>query len=56
MQRAAVQQYGSSATVVLTVDHLYGWKASVGGRLYGIDMKRAVADQWGKRPRKPRAG
>lgn len=47
VNRAAQQQYGSLATAVLTVDHLYGWKASVGGRLYGIDMKRAVADQYG---------
>ena len=47
VNRAAQQQYGSLATAVLTVDHLYGWKASVGGRLYGIDMARAVADQYG---------
>jgi len=47
VNRAAQQQFGSSATAVLTVDHLYGWKASIGGRLYGIDMARAVADQYG---------
>jgi hypothetical protein len=47
VNRAAQQQFGSSATAVLVQDHLYGWKASVGGRLYGIDMARAVADQYG---------
>lgn len=43
VNRAAQQRYGASATAVLTVDHLYGRKASVGGRLYGLDMQRAVA-------------
>jgi hypothetical protein len=47
VQRAAQAQYGSSATAVAIVDHLYGWRAQVGGQLYSIDMARAVASQYG---------
>jgi hypothetical protein len=44
---AARQQYGSAATVVTVSNHLYGWRAVVGGRRYSIDMQRAVRDQFG---------
>ena len=47
VNRAAQQQYGASATAVMVMDHLYGWKASVGGQLYAIDMARAVEMQYG---------
>lgn len=45
--RAARDQYGSSATIVLQCEHLYCWKAKVRSTLYGIDMKRAVTTQYG---------
>ena len=47
VNRAAQQQFGFLATAVMVQDHLYGWKASVGGQLYGIDMQRAVEMQYG---------
>src|SRR5690349_6262260 len=47
VNRAAQQQYGSSATAVAVSNHLYGWRAVVNGTQYPIDMRRAVAQQWG---------
>jgi hypothetical protein len=44
---AAQQQYGPTATVVTVSNHLYGWRAVVGGRQYSINMTRAVQDQFG---------
>src|SRR6059036_1371073 len=47
VQRAAQQQYGSSAKAVTVSNHLYGWRALVGSQLFSIDMARAVHDQFG---------
>jgi predicted Zn-dependent protease len=47
LARAARDQYGSNATVVATCDHLYCWKASVNGTLYGLDVRAAVRSQYG---------
>ena len=47
LNRAAKSQYGASATVVLTSQHLFGWAAQVNGQNYPLDLNRAVADQWG---------
>ncbi len=47
LERAAREQYGPTATVLSTGEHLYDWKARVGRELKGLDLKRAVADQYG---------
>jgi hypothetical protein len=47
VQRAARQQYGSSAKAIQVSRHLYGWAAKLGGHRYPIDMARAVRDQYG---------
>ena len=47
VQRAARQQYGSSAKAVRVSRHLYGWRAKVGGYDHSIDLTRAVRDQYG---------
>jgi hypothetical protein len=47
MARAARDQYGASATIVATCDHLYCWRAQVGAALYGLDVQQAVETQYG---------
>jgi len=46
--RAARQQWGPTATVKTVSNHLYGWRAYVGGRLRSLDLHRAVRDQYDK--------
>ncbi|MDY7103100.1 MAG: hypothetical protein S0880_18110 [Actinomycetota bacterium] len=47
LRRAAVDQYGPGAEVVLEGDHLYSWAASVGGDRRVLDLARAVRTQYG---------
>ncbi len=47
-ERAARTQWGPSAFAVqLPGDHLYCWRAQVGNALYPLDLRRAVAEQFG---------
>ena len=47
LERAAKEQYGPTATVTSTGDHLYDWKARVGRDLEPLDVARAVEKQYG---------
>ncbi len=47
LERAARDQYGSSATLVSTCEHLYCWKAKVRAGLKPLDLKIAVNRQYG---------
>jgi hypothetical protein len=49
-ERAARAQWGPSAFAVQDPsvgDHLYCWRAQVGNSLYPLDLRRAVAEQFG---------
>ncbi|MBI4584886.1 MAG: hypothetical protein HY717_12805 [Planctomycetes bacterium] len=47
LERAARDQYGLTAQLVSTGQHLYDWKVRVGRELKGLDLKLAVAKQYG---------
>lgn len=45
--RAAHDQYGATAELVSTCDHIYCWKAKVGSELKSLDVAAAVTRQYG---------
>lgn len=47
LERAAHEQWGASATLVSTCEHLHCWKARVGRELKSLDLKRAATAQYG---------
>jgi|GEM_PF-1854103 len=47
LERAAHEQWGASATLVSTCEHLHCWKARVGRELKWLDLKRAATAQYG---------
>jgi hypothetical protein len=47
LDAAASLQWGSTATAVAFGDHLYDWRAEVGGEFRGLDLRSAVREQYG---------
>jgi len=47
LEQAAREQFGLTASLESTGDHLYDWKVRVGRELHGLDLTRAVTQQYG---------
>jgi hypothetical protein len=47
LERATQEQWGATATLVSTCEHLHCWKARVGRELKSLDLKRAATSQYG---------